>query len=178
MLDRSIRFARKFGDPSEFAVEFAALDDLGKPADGWGKLWLYVNGQIVGNSDEIEMIIIGLGSLRESANEDRAKASLLVAELGAGQAIEAVMWAHYDSTPAYPQFAGHEDTLASLEVLPRNTGPFFDGWEAVLLARGREEQFVYRRPQGEVIGAVLPVGTFRRVINQAFAEFEQLILTH
>lgn len=153
--------------------------NFGRPEDGWGKLWLWVDGQIVGNPEEIEMIIIGLGPLRGVANEDRAESSSLIAHLGPEQALEVAMWASYedDDSPAFLEFAGKRDILKRLEVLPGGTGPFFDNWEAVLFERGTQEQFVYRGPSAEVHPAVWPTGTFRGAINQAPTEFSATCLS-
>jgi hypothetical protein len=39
--------------------------------------------------------------------------------------------------------------LARYEVLPRLTGPFFDGWDAVLIEAGEEERFIFRQEGAE-----------------------------
>jgi hypothetical protein len=54
------------------------------------------------------------------------------------------------------------------------TGPFFDGWEAVLIEAGREERFIFRQAGAEAKEVVWPAGTFRSVVQRAIDEFKRL----
>ena len=125
---------------------------------------------------ETEIILIGLDSLYEAAREDRNVASPVLAPCSAMEALEAVMNARYGShdLSALKGPTRSEEDLLSAEVLPRRIGPFFDGWEAVLLEGIGKERFIYRSGGRNVIGASWPIGTFRDVIVEARMEFERI----
>jgi hypothetical protein len=59
-----------------------------------------------------------------------------------------------DHDPPVTACATSDETLFPLEILPRRTGPFFDGWEAILLDVGSEERFIYRDAEADVMEAV------------------------
>jgi hypothetical protein len=168
---------RQFGDRRAFAVEFETHGEAPRLwNEWWGSLWLWVDGLLVGNRDETEMIMTAVDSLWESAHEDRGEASRRIANLGAQEVLDVVMWARYGQTnqPPVEGVEPDEDVLGSLEILPRYTGPSFDHWEAALIERGGKEHFIYRHEDGEIFEAAWPVGTYRGVIDEARTGFEQL----
>jgi len=164
------------GNRQRFAVEFEIHNEVPKVwNETWGSLWLWVEGHLVGRRHETEMISIGLDSLRETANENLEAASRILATYDAKRALQAVMWSRYGGTEI-PATEGltTDELLSAAEVLPRTTGPFFDGWEAVLLDEGEEERFIYREGEGQVYESKWPSGTFKGVIGVAKGEFERL----
>lgn len=170
-------FGKRVGNRWTFAVEFEIHGD--RPAawnEWWGSLWLWVEGRLVGRPDETEMVLTGLDSLQESASEERIPASSILSTYDSKEALDAVMWARYGGDGPSPlKFpTKNEEGLFSLEVLPRRTGPFFDGWEAILLEQAGTQRFVYRQEGGDVVEAVWPHGTFSHVVGDARAEFESL----
>lgn len=169
--------SERIGDRWKVAVEFEIRSD--KPRK-WnevvGSLWLWLNGNVVGRTSEREMVLIGLESLQEAALEDRSLGSQLLAGRNAKEALETVMWARYgddDQRPAGVS-AASEDILTALEVLPRRAGPFFDGWEAILVNRNETERFIYRKEREEVAEVALPVGSFGTVVSEAKNRFERI----
>ncbi len=122
------------------------------------------------------MVQIGLDSLNETAQENRESASLLLSAYRPNEALQAVMSARYGAQdPINVRASGLDDqVLVSLEVLPRRTGVFFEGWEAILLDEGSTERFLYRRDDTNAIEVLWPTGTFREIIGKARREFETL----
>jgi hypothetical protein len=169
-------FGRRIGDRWTFALKFEIHGD--PPAtwnEWWGSLWIWVEGHLVGKPHETEMVLTGLDSLQESAREDRVPASSILSGRSSKDALDAVMWARYGGDDPSPvNSSTKEESLFSLEILPRRTGPFFDGWEAILLEQGATQRFVYRQEGADVREAVWPQGTFCHVVGDARAEFERL----
>jgi hypothetical protein len=169
-------FNRRIGNRWKFALEF---EIHGSPPsvwnEWWGSLWLWAEGHVVGKPSESEMISIGLESLQEAAGEAGTRVSDLLSAQSPKEALEMVLWARYgDSDPAMAKTVGNEKSLFPFEILPRRTGPFFDGWEAILLEEGAKERFIYRQQGADVVEVVWPLGTFRDVISEAGSEFEKL----
>jgi hypothetical protein len=174
---QEVAFSSRIGDRWTFAIEFEGIGDPPKTwNEWWGSLWLWVDGHVVGSPSEIEMLMTGFDSLVESAHQAHTGlSSPLQPSIPAREALDLVMWARYGSDDRGPGgFVGDPSTLTRYEVLPRLTGPFFDGWEAVLMEAAQEERFILRREGAEVMEALWPAGTFRRVVQLAIDEFRRL----
>jgi len=170
-------FAKRVGNRWMFALEFEINGDIPRTwSELRGSLWLWAGGRLIGNLYEIETVKIGLDSLVEAAGENRAAASRILAACTRSEALKSVMWARYgeDRDPPVRLGAVDQSTLFSLEILPRRTGPFFDGWEAILFDDGAEEHFIFREGEAETMESVWPMGTFGAVIAEARTEFERL----
>jgi len=174
-MKKTVLFSSRIGNRLEFAIEFEGIGEAPHVwNECWGYLWLWACGKVVGRPVEIEMIKTGLDSLVDSVLQAPVIYQI-DSSLSAQQALDLVMWARYDRKPPPPvQFIGDIDALAQHEVLPRLTGPFFDGWEAALLASELEERFIYRQEQGIVVEAKWPKGTFSNVVLRARDEFKKL----
>jgi hypothetical protein len=86
-----------------------------------------------------------------------------------------VIWApHEDSDRSPGGLEGTPSALAEFEILPRLTGSFFDGWEAVLIEVGHEERFIFRQEGADAREVFWPAGTFRSVVLRAVEEFKRL----
>ena len=164
---------RRIGNRWALAVEFDGVPDRPRAwNDWWGSLWLWVGGQLVGNPPVTEMLVVGLDALCEAAADDRTQASAMTIHVTAKHALDAVMQARYGNDS--PNGLGvADDDLFALEILPRRTGPFFEGWEAILLDQGASERFIYRTDGGQIREAVWPKGTFSTVTRRARNEFEE-----
>ena len=176
-MKRKVVFSSRIGDRWTFAIEFEGVGDAPRLwNEWWGSLWLWANGQVVGRPGEIEMVMTGFDSLAESAQQTGAGFSgALQPSIHASEVLELVMWAsHGDDDRAPGGFVGDPSDLARCEVLPRLTGPFFDGWEAVLIEAGQEERFIFRQEGAEAGEVLWPAGTFRCVVQQAINEFKRL----
>jgi len=172
---QKVAFSSRIGDRWTFAIEFEGVGNPPKAwNEWWGSLWLWIDGHVVGCPSEIEMVMTGLDSLVESAQQTRADlSSPLQLSVPAGEALDLVMWARYGSDDRAPgNFVGDPSTLTGYEVLPRLTGPFFDGWEAVLIEAAQEERFIFRQEGAEVREALWPAGTFRSVVQRALDDFK------
>jgi hypothetical protein len=170
-------FGKRIGNRWLFALEF---EIHGAPPanwkEWWGSLWLWVEGHLVGRPYESEMVQTALDSLQEAASEDRTRVSAVLSTYSAKEALDDVVWARYGEggPPNGTLPLANEGDLFSLEILPRRTGPFFDGWEAILLEKGATEHFVYRQEGAIVTEAVWPQGTFSDVVGEARVEYEKL----
>jgi hypothetical protein len=178
-MKREVVFSSRFGDRWTLAIEFEGIGERPRKwNEWWGSLWLWVNGRVVGSPSEIEVVMTGFDSLMESASQNINKLELWQSSAPAEQALEFAMWANYgteDEAPA--DFCGNPEFLKTLEVLPGLTGPFFDGYKAVLLRAGQNERFIYQ-PDGEaIVEASWPAGTFRSVVLGAFEVFKKLATT-
>ena len=176
-MKRRAMFSSRIGDRWTFAIEFEGIGDPPKSwNEWWGNLWLWVDGQVVGCPSEIEMVMTGFDSLVESAQHiPTGPSGPLQPSVPAVEALDLVMWARYgDDDRAPGEFVGAPLDLARYEVLPRLTGPFFDGWDAVLIEAGEKERFVFRQEGAEAKEAIWPVGTFRSVVHRAVDEFKRL----
>lgn len=120
------------------------------------------------------MIQTGLGSLTGTSTENWGPASYMLSAFSSKEALNTVMWACYgdEEHQSARVPVASADVLRSLEVLPRSTGPFFDGWEGIILEEGTTERFIYRREGTEVVEATWPRGTFRGVVGEAQSDFE------
>jgi hypothetical protein len=169
----------RVGDRWMFALEFEIRGEPRARAwnEWWGSLLLWADGHLVGKPYEVEMIQTGLDSLRETANGNRAPASLILSAFSPKEALDAVMWAHYDGKKEHRPLKlslESEVALLPLEILPSLTGPFFDGWEAIILEDRATERFVFRQEGAEAAEAIWPLGTFRRVVGEAQSDFERI----
>jgi hypothetical protein len=176
-MKQKVGFSSRIGDRWAFAIEFEGIGDPPKLwNEWWGSLWLWVDGQVIGCPSEIEMVMTGFDSLVESAQQAPTGLSgPLQPSVNALEALDLVMWARYGSDDRAPGgFVGDPSDLARYEVLPRLTGPFFDGWEAVLVGTGQEERFIFRQEGAEAREVLWPEGTFRSTVQQAIDEFKRL----
>jgi hypothetical protein len=168
---------QRVGDRWKLAVEFEIRDDQPRDwSEARGSLWLWVGGCLVGNPNATEMIMIALDSLRGTARDSRDMASSLLFGYSSKESLDAVMWARYgmEDQPPTRMPKAEDEKLVAVEVLPRRTGPSFDGWEAILLKDGELERFIYRREHEETAAAAWPRGTFGSVLGEARAAFERL----
>jgi hypothetical protein len=171
-------FGQRSGNRLRFAVEFEAykLPDGSFPRmwnEWWGYLWLWVDGRIVGNPFEYEFIWSGLGPLVKDASETGKRGSSLLSTYQPKEALEIVMKVLDDDVEA-EKSAGDPANPGLLQILPGVTGPFFDGWEAILLEQGDTEHFIYRQKECTTVEAVWQIGTFRDAILEAKNGFETL----
>ena len=176
-MKRKVVFSSRIGDRWTFAIEFEGIGDPPKSwKEWWGCLWLWADGQVIGCPSEIEMMMTGFDSLVESAQQTpTGLSSSLQPSVPAVEALDLVMWARYGNDDRAPGgFAGDPSDLARHEVLPRLTGPFFDGWEAVLVEAGQEERFIFRQEGAEAREVLWPAVTFRSAVQQAIDEFKRL----
>jgi hypothetical protein len=176
-MKRKIMFSSRIGDRWTFAIEFEGSGDRPKSwNEWWGSLWLWVDGRVVGCPCEIEMLMTGFDSLLESAQQTpTGLSSPLQPSVPSVEALDLVMWARYGNDDRAPgDFVGDPSDLARYEVLPRLTGPFFDGWDAVLIAAGQEERFIFRQEGAGVGEVLLPAGTFKSTVQQSIDEFKRL----
>ena len=89
------------------------------------------------------------------------------------QILEIVMWARYgDPESRMSRLIRDEDRLHPFEVLPRRTGPSFDGWQAVLVERNNTEHFIFREEGRDICELSWPLGTYRDVVLRANHEFQ------
>src|SRR6202162_3092297 len=159
-------FGNRIGNRWMFALEFEVHGDLPKCwNEWWGSLWLWVEGHVVGAPFESETVLTGLDSLQEVALETGNRARRLLSGSSSKEALETVMCARYGSgAPSRRNLVADDKSLLPFEVLPRRTGPFFDGWEAILLEDEKEERFVYRQEGSATVTEVIwPLGTFHEV---------------
>ncbi len=176
-MKQKVGFSSRIGDRWTFAIEFEGVGEQPKLwNEWWGSLWLWVDGQVVGDPSEIEMVMTGFDSLLESAqNIPTGQSGSLQPSVPAVEALDLVMWARYrDDEQAPGEFVGDPSDLARYEVLPRLTGPFFDGWDAVLIEAGQKERFIFRQEGAEAREVLWPAGTFRTIVQQAIDEFKRL----
>jgi len=172
---KQVAFCSRVGNRWNFAVEFEGIGDPPRAwNEWWGSLWLWANGQVVGWPFEIEMVMTGFDSLVESAQETETRTSGLLSSLPAYEALDLVMWARYGDDKPPVHFDGNPSLLVPHEVLPRLTGPFFDGWEAILIPEDLQERFIFRQEGGPVSEAKWPIGTFKRFVLQSRDEFKKL----
>jgi hypothetical protein len=176
MIRQKVAFSSRIGDRWTFAIEFEGIGDPPKAwNEWWGSLWLWVDGHVVGRPSEIEMVMTGFDSLVGSAQQTRTGLSTpLQLSVAAEEALDLVMWARYGSDDRAPgSFVGDPSALKRYEVLPRLTGPFFDGWEAVLIEAAQQERFILRQEGADVREALWPAGTFRSVVQLALDDFKR-----
>ena len=174
-------FGSRTGDRWRFAIEFEAylLPDGRRPRlwnEWWGALWLWVNGQLVGDTAQIETVMNDLGSLHTDAMFTGRQSDLLSSR-SAKEALDIARWSVYGNDDENMRKIVGDRNLEEFEILPRGKA-FFDGWEAILLENGNEEHFIYRRRGEEVVDVAWPIGTFRDVVNRAKDEFENMAKSH
>ena len=124
------------------------VGDVPRPwTESWGSLWLWAGGHLVGTPYETEMVKTGFDSLQDVASANRARASHILSQCSPTEALEAVRWARYGEgdSSRLKTLVVDAGCLFPLELLPSSTGPFFDGWEAILLEEGKTERLIYRQ---------------------------------
>src|SRR5262245_51511436 len=170
------RLSKRMGNRWMLALEFEIHDGSASTwNETWGSLWLWVEGRLIGRPFESEMVFTGLESLREAAQETGQRGRDLLPTDNLKEALDVVMWARYGGDDSLVRgLTIHEESLLPFEILPRRTGPFFDGWQGILVEEGAAERFILRQEGGEVTDAVWPLGTFRDVIQDGCREFERL----
>lgn len=175
-MTQKIAFGSRVGDRWSLAIEFEGIGEPPKTWNQWwGSLWLWVNGRVVGRPSELEIVMTGLDSLAESATGSGSRRNRLLSSLPANKAIDLVMWSRYGDDVRPDCLAGEDPLLlAQHEILPRLTGPFFDGWEAILLTESCSERFLVRRTGSQASEAVWPEGTFKGLVLQSRDCFERL----
>jgi hypothetical protein len=169
-------FGKRIGNRWLFAIEFEASGETPTLWNEWyGSLWFWVDGKVVGNPLETEMVTVGMDSLSEAATETGSRSRTLLPRCGDKEALEIVLAARYGrGEPTSSGAQQDEDFLYPFEILPRRTGPFFDGWEAILVEEESRERFVYRKEGSGLSHAIWPLGTFRDAVREARNEFEKL----
>lgn len=167
---------RRVGNRRVFAVEFEFEPQRGISLDdAWGCVWLWAGGRCIGRTWELEIVQFGLKSLREAADDKAQRISRLLSSMAAAEALDLVMWARYgDDDPKLESLVGSRENLEQFEILPRRTGPFFDGWQAILIEEGNAERFVFRRSGQELFEITWANGLFRSTVHDACEAFARL----
>ena len=163
------------GNKNCFGIEFD-LDSSARADELYGTLWIWAGGELIGNTDATELIVIGLDSLQELTSENLSDGSSILSGYTPEQALGAVMWCRYGNNDSAPIPLTHKeiDTLIGVEIFPRRTGPFFEGWEGILLIDDRAERLIYRK-EGEATNiALLPLGTYSKTVRTARSAFNML----
>lgn len=162
------------GSQESFGIEFDVKCDLAVPASTWwGGFWLWADGNLVGNKNDIEIVSCGLGVLLNAAHKTVSRKSDLLSLLPANEALDLVMSSVYgDDDASFRRLAGSAD-LRSFEVLPGG-GPFFDEWQAILLEESELERFIYRKEGEQTFECSWQPGTFRNVVLQAEIEIRKM----
>jgi hypothetical protein len=163
---------RKVGKRESLSIEFSVRPDLNTPInEWWGSLCLWVDGNCVGNPNEIEMVSIGLDALVTAGQQTGSRVNPSLSSRTVTEALDCVMQAIYgeEEVEWLP-----DKEATRFEVLSTSAGPFFDNWEAILLEEGRMERFIYRRENQPVCEARWEIGTFRELAFRADAELKSL----
>jgi hypothetical protein len=175
------KLVKRVGNHATFAVEFELTHTAPSKWNEWyGSIWLWAGARQLGNPFETEMVAIALDSLTDTARETGTRHNSIIPVESAEQILEIVMSACYGNTDGrISSLVRDEERLHPFEILPRRTGPSFDGWEAVLVEYDDTERFIFREEKGEVRELSWPLGTYREVVlraNHEFQSFTQALL--
>ena len=165
---------RSVGSRESLCIEFEVNSDLDAPVNTWwGRIALWVAGNLVGDNSEVEMVSLGVGILLSAALQTGSRRNDVLSSLSPGEALDLVMWAVYgEENPRFRELVGSTD-LSMFEVLPRG-GPFFDDWQAILLEEHEQERFICRKEGASPFEVTWPIGTFKHVVFQAVSELKRL----
>ena len=138
-----------------------------------GRVWLNVEGQIVGNPEREaqEQIGIAIDALARAGRNTGKRRHPAMRGITEELALDLVMWAVYgDSNEEFERMITNRESLQVFEILPSTTGPAFDNWEAIIVESDEGECFVWRR-EGEQApqSRVFPIGTFWHATEEAKA---------
>lgn len=165
---------RLIGSQESFGIEFDVKCDPAVPSNTWwGRLWLWADGVLVGNMNDIEMVSCGLGVLLNALHKTASRKSDLLSSLPAREALELVMCSVYGNNDAYVRRLAGSMDLRSFEVLPGG-GPFFDEWQAILLEESETERFIFRKEGEPTFKCSWRMGTFRNIVLQAETELRNM----
>jgi hypothetical protein len=122
------------------------------------------------------MLSIGLETLEEAAAESGRRENKMLSSLPAERALSLVLWARYgDDNDENQQLVLEQGDLETFEILPRRGGPFFDGWEGIIIEEKGGERFIWKRSEDKDVCEIeLSTGEFGRVIKEARRWFDDL----
>ena len=118
-------------------------------------------------SQEFEMVSVGLGTLVNGARKTGSRVSALLSSMTNAEALDLVVWAVYgDDDPKRDRLVGSREGLYPFEIL-RGGDPLFKHWQAILIEEDACERFIYRRIGQSVFEARWNLGTFKKTVLQA-----------
>ena len=163
------------GNKHDFGIELN-INEPGRVDELYGTLWIWACGGLIGNTSATELVVIGLDSLQELTTENLRDGSSILSKFTSEQALDAVMWCRYgiDDSPPIPLTEHEINALIAVEIFPRRAGPFFEGWEGILLRDDSAERLIYRKEGQATNIALMPVGSYANTVRAARDAFNML----
>lgn len=162
-----------FGDRWRFGIECEIQDSPGEP---YGAFWYWIAGQLVCNPDAEDLLVIPFSVVLDILRSSGQRLEARFTGLTPSERLALVDWTRFgeDDTPEAAQWAPYgRQGFMPYRLIPKDGGPWFDGWEGILTEGEESESIVWRRtPVGEVHEHCLPKGTVTAVAAEFCAWFE------
>jgi hypothetical protein len=166
-----VRFS--FGDRWQFGIECEMLDRPGEP---FGSFWYWIAGQLVCNTDAEELLVIAFSVVLNMLESADKRPEQRFDGLTAEDKLSLVDWARFgeDDAPEAERWSAYgRNGFMPYRLIPKDGGPWFDGWEGILTETEETELVVWRRAgTNDVREHRLPRGTFTQVATEFCAWFE------
>jgi len=156
-----------FGDRWEYAIEVEASDPDPLPAS-WGSLWLWVEGEIIGNPQADEQLGIVADWLRYLASMAGKRPASVFHDLDATSRLSLFEWwsSQSKSDPPYEWWSNPDFDATNYFLSHIQAGPALDHWWAMLMETEDAEIVTWRAPGSTAVrDACLPKGTYNDVVS-------------
>jgi hypothetical protein len=170
-----------FGDRWRFGIECEVQDcefDPWGSREPYGSLWLWIDGQVIGNTAQAEQLIHAFAPLQSAINSPGQREAATVPGTSNLDKLDFIAWVRFGEDEDFNSERWGPGDIEQLrrfqvepfKVWPRGYSPFHDGWEAVLLEHEEHETVVWRHWCGEAAKThevSFPRGEVTRVIGLA-----------
>lgn len=141
-----------------------------------GSMWLWVDGNLVGDPVQIEEIGVGLEHLSKFSDGTGSRSSRLIPSLSGRAALDLVLRSVYGED-AETITMKHGD-LSRHELMPGGC-PFFDNWQAIMYETEACEVLIWRKDgDDDVRIAQWPIGELKRTVVEALEYFRRHLSSH
>lgn len=163
-----------FGDRWSFGIECEVearkSDSRPYPGEPVGSFWYWISGEVVGNPQEVDILVIAFGVVLDALKGAEKRPDKRFLDLSAVDKLDLVDWARFgeDESPEAERWRYYgREGFEPYRIIPKDGGPWFDGWEGILTESRDDEVIVWRRAdQRSVSQRVLPKGLFVKVASE------------
>jgi hypothetical protein len=159
-------FRYLFGDRWKFAIEVEVAAADPQPTS-WGSLWLWFNGEIVGNPQAEEQLGIAADWLKYLASPAAHRPGSVFGDLDAPSRLKLFEWWFSQSKekPPYTWWVDPDIDATPYFLSHIQAGPALDHWWAILMEDQDSELVTWRAPGSTMVReSRLPKGTFNNIV--------------
>jgi hypothetical protein len=169
-----------FGDRRLFGIEceVEARPRGAKPYPGEpvGSFWYWIKGELICNPQEVDLLVIAFSVVMDALNGSGKRPDDRFEGLTPADKLSLVDWSKFgeDDSPEAERWSPYgRNGFQPYRIIPKDGGPWFDGWEGILSETPNADLVLWRRTDVKhVTEHSLPKQTFDKVAAEFCSWFE------